>query len=314
MPNQCKRMLSDNVQCDGLVTSNITGEYCTPCYFKLKKENSLTALTERIVNPPNLEIETQRDGIEVTVNTNTKNGFEKHPETIKEEIEGNREIPTVSKGIEVPQDGKKYCQSCIERGYGLKLATREWSKDYFICDDCFEPLINSLVNYDATRAQVERVKNIASSNEPFLNQFYEILNIPVPLRFTRSEEILQLKNRNDIFVHHAGALVNKNLEEIKEQIENYQVMLFQIKIGLEPLTDYINKIKAEERTKANIEGVKKSKAEVTKTKMSKEEKEAKALGMSVERYKEMVKKAKEREFDKIVGKKDDDNNAAPMIK
>jgi hypothetical protein len=306
---QCARILPDNSQCTALVSSTLTGELCTKCYFEAKRASNTSEnksekpLEERIGNQSNSIPEpiNPYDNPDVPIPTDVQLEYD-----IKKEHQ-----PGIDKNA--PDKTKKYCQSCIERGYGLKLATREWSKDYFICDDCFEPLVNSLVNYDATRAEVERVKNLPKRNEPFINQFYELMSIPEPLRFTRSEEILQLKNRNDIFVHHAQALVNMNLEEVKAQIENYQVMLFQVKIGLEPLTDYINKIKHEERTKANIEGIKKSKAEVTKVKMSKEEKEAKALGMTLEKYQEMVKKAKLREFNKITGQKDDEG-PAPMIK
>lgn len=257
--------------CNNTITSGITGEYCTKCYFEIKRSvKDAPALEQRIVNNP----------IQGTAT-------EDEPYDIKKEHH--------------PSLNKKYCQSCIERGYGMKLATREWTNNYFICDECLEPLINSLVNHDGERAVIERIKTEVNCDSPQLNQFYDLLNRPKELRFTRSEEILQLKNRNDIFVHHAQALVNMSQDEIRAQLEFYQVMLFNIKEGMNPLVDYINKIKADERSKANIEGIKKSKTEVTKTKLGKEEKEAKALGMTIERYREMVKKAKEREFEKITG-------------
>jgi hypothetical protein len=282
------------------VTSpKLTGELCTSCFFENKKKNSLSTLTERTLNLSSEQKVKTIPEIQEKSTKENKENTESEPEVYDIKKEHH---PAKVNGNEIRDPNKKYCQSCIERGYGLKLATREWAKDYFICDDCFEPLVNALVDYDAGRAEIERVKSLVTNDTPFLNQFYDLIGRPQELRFTRSEEILQLKNRNDIFVHHAKPLVNMSIEEVKEQIENYQVMLFNIKIGLEPLTDYINKIKHEERIKANIEGVKKSKAEVTKAgKLTKEEKEAKALGMTLERYREMVKKAKEREFDKITG-------------
>jgi hypothetical protein len=311
---QCARMLSDNVQCDGLVASSLTGDLCTKCYFELKRKSDspnqdTPDLTKEIKSDENYdriqESENEKGQLQnETINSQDSNDT---TETIKEyEIEKEHHPSKDSDKVEteIKKDpNKKYCQSCIERGYGLKLATREWTKDYYICDECFEPLLNSLVSHDTTRAEIEQVKNLPKVDSPFIQQFYSLLNIPPHLQYVKSDDVL--RHRNEIFNYHAPALVNMSLDQIKEQIENYQIMLFQIKVGLEPLTDYINKIKHEERTKANIEGIKKSKTEVSKgtskVKISKEEKEAKALGLTLEKYQEMVKKAKVREFEKITG-------------
>lgn len=290
---QCARMLSDNVQCDGLVTSSLTGDYCAKCYFALKRENKLEGNAQGAHPKQDESTDPFIKGIQENYPIEEYEIEKEHHPS----IDSNKIEPEIKK-----DPTKKYCQSCIERGYGLKLATREWTKDYFICDECFEPLLNNLVSHDSVRAEVNQIKDLPIKvDSPFISQFYQLLNIPEHLQFVKSDDVL--RHRNEIFNYHAPALVNKELSEIQEQIENYQIMLFQIKIGLEPLTDYINKIKHEERTKANIEGIKKSKSEVTKSKvkLSKEEKEAKALGMTFEKYQEMVKKAKEREFQKIVG-------------
>lgn len=330
MNKQCARKLSENVQCDGIVASSLTGEFCTKCYFELKRlSNAPTtpSLGKALSNLPESKLPIPKaDTPDLTTDTikvlegeikeiiikqgndsffKCKDCNELHP--IKETDKNDRtclvnHAPVKTATNQIKDPTKKYCQSCLERGYGLNLATREWTKDYFICDACFEPLLNNLVNHDTTRAEIERIKTDIKVDSPFIKQFYELLNIPPHLQYVKSDDVL--RHRNEIFNYHAPALVNMSLEEIQEKIENYQIMLFQIKVGLEPLADYINKVKHEERTKANIEGIKKSKDSVAKTsksKMSKEEKEAKALGMTLEKYQEMVKKAKLREFEKLTG-------------
>jgi len=211
----------------------------------------------------------------------------------------------VEKSIEKPKSiEKKYCQSCLERyGISYKLATREWSSNYFICDDCFEPLVNSIMNHEAGRIEeLTRTINTSNSNMPVLSLLYEALAIPVELQFVKSDEVLN--NRDQIFNHHAGLLVNKEIKEIVEKIEEYSVLLFQIKLAIEPMQDYINRVKRDEREKKNLTGLADSVREVTKTssvKKSKDEKMAKVLGMTIEKYIEMTKKAKEMEFNKIIG-------------
>jgi hypothetical protein len=98
--------------------------------------------------------------------------------------------------------------------------------------------------------------------------------------------------------------VNKPLEEIVAQIEELSVLLFQVKIALEPKQDYINRVKHAEREKAQLLGLEKSEKEYTKgpskVKLSKDEKMAKQLGVPLEKYLQMVKETKQMKFDKIV--------------
>jgi hypothetical protein len=176
-----------------------------------------------------------------------------------------------------------------------------WKDDYFICEECYTPLLNNVLGVE--RTEIDRVKTEIKVDNPILNQFYDLLNVPEPLRFNTSDSVLN--HRNDIFNHNATALVNVTKEAVESQIELYQVMLFNLKLNLEPLAQYIDRVKAHEREQNNIEGVKKGRAEATKgpskTKLSAMEKEAKSLGLSLEKYQEMVKRMKELEFNKVVG-------------
>ena len=267
-------------KCGKEITSPaLTKELCTSCYFKAKKvELPVKALSEEVqpsidesdkVLEPKLEIEEQ----------------------IKHQP---------SKSLEAPENGKKYCQSCIERGYGLVLASHEWTPGYFICDDCFQPLINNIVQVE--RAEVERVKTDIKCDSPVLNQIYELLGLPEQLRFNSSEQVIN--SRNDIFNYHAQAIVNMNLDQVKERIEFLQTVLFNIRYAVDPYQDYINVEKAKARENAGLKGIEKSKKEVgKKVKLNDEEKMAKTLGMSVEAYRKAVAMAKEKTFTNIVEKK-----------
>jgi len=275
-----------NCQCGKEISSpKLTGEFCASCFFKAKNnDKGNSTVIERVVS--------------VDINSNDGNITKAITEEIIEE-----KPPTVSKTSEVAQPGIKYCQSCIERGYGLKLATREWRADYFICDECFEPLLNNIMNINDN--DVQKIKENVQSikpNGPFLTQAYDLLNIPEQLRYSKSDQVLN--NRNDIFNYHAPALINKSIESVASEIEELSILLFQIKLAIEPRQDYINKIKYYEREKAGLKGLEKSEKEYTKgpskLKMSKDEKMAKQLGMTTEKYLEMVKSAKKTEFDKIV--------------
>jgi len=265
--NQCSKEIG---------SPKLTGELCARCYFKQLNQAS------------NQSNEAAEGRLELPIENKIDNPTEQSKLSIEK-----------SKSIE-----KKYCQSCLERyGISYKLATREWSSNYFICDDCFEPLVNSIMNHEAGRIEeLTRTINTSNSNMPVLSLLYEALAIPVELQFVKSDEVLN--NRDQIFNHHAGLLVNKEIKEIVEKIEEYSVLLFQIKLAIEPMQDYINRVKRDEREKKNLTGLADSVREVTKTssvKKSKDEKMAKVLGMTIEKYIEMTKKAKEMEFNKIIG-------------
>jgi hypothetical protein len=199
----------------------------------------------------------------------------------------------------------KICQSCLERfGKTNILATREWTEGYFICDDCFEPLVNSIASYNGGRNEelIREIKGDTNNkNRPMLAVLYDILQVPTHLQFDKADLILT--NRNEIFNHHAVSLQNQSLSEVTALIEELRVMAFQINIMLEERTHYINKIKQLEREKSQLTGTEASRKEFSKgrIKTSKDEKLAKTLGMNLEQYGEMIKKMKQKEFDKLTG-------------
>ena len=286
---QCELIM--NCSCGKEISSpKLTGELCTSCYFQ--NQSKRPKVEELIIND-------NKPNDNITSN-NLPTQYDESNNDI--EIEEKDKLPPISKEREIKREGIKYCQSCIERGYGLVLATREWRADYFICDDCFTPLINQMMDYDTDRVEIEKISAKIDPNKPFLNQAYELLGIPEQLRFTTSD--LVLRARNDIFNFHSIANVNKSIEEIAGEIEELAIILFQIKLKIEPKQDYINKLKAKEREEAGLRGLDKSEKEYTKwpskVRMGKDENMAKQLGMSLEKYLEMIKSAKTMEFNKIV--------------
>lgn len=305
---QCKL---DN--CGKEITSSITGEYCTSHYFALKRANDAKDKTAE----PNKHEDTSHADKPIMVQSASQEKKEtylcpecneEHPKPDRDEdrkcLTVNR--PSIRKVTTAPNDGKKYCQSCIERYGNLVPASREWTPGYFICDDCLTPLLQSQLDYDSGRVEQARqgLKAQPISNSPMLNQVYELMEIPKELRFNDANQVLQ--NRNDIFNYHAPAIVNKTVEEISQQVEVLSILLFQIKIAIEPRQAYIDKVKYEERAKAGLSGLNKSEKEFTKraksgVKLSQDEKMAKTLGISVEKYREMASAARKTEFKKITG-------------
>lgn len=321
-------------KCGKEVLSKITGELCTTCYFEDRKKNtkpfgeyhdpddakpeilstgekdgqsdnnlesrtadSVVAEDKSIIRaadsrPEENGADTERDNSDKgTTDSDTPKG------------DGDVEIKhSPAKERELPQPGIKYCQSCIERGFGLNPAEHEWTPGYFICHDCWKPLIDNQVQIE--RVEVNRIKSEIKCDSPVLSQIYELLEIPETLRFNNTDDVVN--NRNDIFIHHAKAIVNMTPEEVKERIEFLQTILFNIRYSIDPYQDYINKEKAKVREESGLAKLEKSKKEAVKSsskaKLSDEEKMAKSLGMTVERYREAVKLAKEKTFNKIVGK------------
>lgn len=289
-------------ECGKPITSKITGALCTACYFAKRQPPTKVEVAPVVVLEKEQE---KKTGVFTCSECNE----------IHEYTNGEQKCLTEhkpSKAKEVPIKDIKYCQSCMERGYGLNLATREWQPGYFICDDCFTPLLENVLNVpeQAVAGKVKEISAKVNNNSPLLKQVYDYLNIPEPLRFNSSEAVLRA--RNDIFNFHATALVNQKLEDITSKIEELSVLLFQVKIAIEPKQDYINRVKHEQREQAGLLNLEKSEKEFTKgpskVKRSKDEKMAKQLGMTLEKYLEMVKFSRKQEFDKIVDRKKKDND------
>jgi hypothetical protein len=216
----------------------------------------------------------------------------------------------------------KLCQSCIERGFNPpNPATREWAPKYYVCDDCYQPLLNNLINIaPAEVQQLEKEEKIDISS-PILKQIFELLNIPEELRFNDVDTTC--RNYDKIFNFHAPAVVNYNdIKSLADEIEQRSAALFQIKYSIEPLQFRINKLKEERRKEKGLKDYSDSKEEYAKApgkkkssqvKQTQEEKMAKTLGMTVEAYREVVKKAREKEFNKMAGNCPECGSAMPCV-
>lgn len=201
----------------------------------------------------------------------------------------------------------KLCQSCIERGIiPANPATREWQKDIFWCEECFQAAIQNLTNIGHGKAQAisEDNKKNGIKAGPVLDKIYDALAIPEELRFDKVDTVC--RNYDKIFNFHAPAVVNRTLEDLAVEVEELSMSLFHIKYRIEPLEMQIKKLKEQRREEKNLKSYDDSKEEYAKNKGSKvkatqEEKMAKVLGMSLEQYREFQKKAREKEFNKIAG-------------
>lgn len=209
----------------------------------------------------------------------------------------------------------KFCQSCLERyGKSNVIASREWKANYFICEDCFEPLINNVYS-DAGYMQPEKkvIESITiDSSKPVLNQFYDLLNVPEVIRFQTQDKLLQ--GRNDIYTHHAPSVQNLSLEEAVTKIEELKVIFSYCKEVASVHNDYIQLLKSKNREKYHESGIEKSTEEVGKIKKSKatlsqKEKLAKSLGITVEMLdaassaaKQVQKTENVNQFNELIGK------------
>lgn len=177
------------------------------------------------------------------------------------------------------EDKDKLCQFCIEHdNLNPNVASKRWANDFYICSECYSGLLDNLLS--------------------FPNHFSELIT---------SEQILQ--SRDQIFNHHHAAIVNLSKDDVEQKIEEYKKILFTVRIFAEDATDYINKCKQEERAKAGLQGIEKSKKEKTKTISSKlggsaddklKEKMAKTLGITVKQLEQMGKQARATEFQSLL--------------
>lgn len=180
----------------------------------------------------------------------------------------------------------KLCQSCIERNYSPpNKATKMWTNGYFICEECYQPLLNNLLGGMPTH-------------------FSDIIT---------SEDVLD--NRDKIFVFHHPLIVNMTEEELRAKLEEYKKILFTIRIYTEDVQIEIDKYRAKNRPIKQLQ----SKGEASKIpkstsdaeKLSKEEKTmkatAKTLGMTLEAYKALIKTTRADNFQKLL-----DGNPQPI--
>jgi hypothetical protein len=218
----------------------------------------------------------------------------------------------------------KFCQSCAERGYGTEIpATREWKKDYFICEDCFQPLADNVFGNDNLTQGIKGKLPEFNADMPLLNQFYNLTNLPPSLRFNKQDDVL--KNREQIFNYQAPMVENLELVDLTAKIEEFKVIFSTCKLLAEPIAEKIKLLKSQEREKYHLSGEEKSLKEVTKIKkstatLSQKEKLARSLNVTVEELDRMQSVAKglskterENQFNTLIGKPSDGTCRKPFI-
>jgi len=223
----------------------------------------------------------------------------------------------------------KLCQSCIERGFSpAQTATREWQTGLFYCEECFKSLLDNLTNIAPDEAS-DIIKDLPPGIQsgPVLDYLYQHYQIPNELQFDKVDTVC--KNRDKIFNFHAPAVINRDLESLKLEVEELQKSLFYIKYRIEPLEMHIRKLKDEARKDANLKSyddskevyVKQPKKASTTLKVSQEEKMAKTLGMDLATYRatmaEMEAKAKknrEKKFNLLAGNCGECGGSMPCVK
>jgi len=206
----------------------------------------------------------------------------------------------------------KYCQSCIERYKITKPATRQWAENYYICDECFQPLINNVLG-------IPTDSDIASKpldkESPMVNQLYDLLEVPQHLRTYNQDKFLKVYT--DLFNYQSTMIANLELKDLVSKLEEYRLMFSVIKKGyVEAYVSKIDSLKREARAQAGLAGEEKSRKEHSKVKpsnvkLSQQESLAKRLGISVEQLEAASKFAKveqtaknEESFNTMIGKDD----------
>jgi hypothetical protein len=177
----------------------------------------------------------------------------------------------------------KYCQSCIERYKITKPATRVWAENYFICDDCFQPLVNNILGIPTDNDVSSKPLN---GDSPLVNQIYDLLEVPEHLRSYRQDTFL--KTYTDLFNYQSTLISNMELKDLVRKLEEYRLLFSVIKKGyVDAYVSKIDSLKRESREKLGVTGEEKSRKEASKVKPSKvklsqQESLAKRLGISVE--------------------------------
>lgn len=206
-----------------------------------------------------------------------------------------------------PEKEIKYCQSCIERNFSPpNIATREWQVGIYYCDECFNAIIQNMTSLPGPliEAKLDTKKPNDFNNGPILDYLYQLYNVPVELQFDSVDTVC--RNYDKIFNFHAPAVINRDIESLALEIEQLEMSLFIIKYRIEPLTMQISKLKEARRIEKGLKSYDDSKETYAtkgkpKIKDTEKEKLAKKLGMTLEAYEAMVKKAREREFNKMAG-------------
>lgn len=178
------------------------------------------------------------------------------------------------------------------------MATREYAPGIYYCDECFNAIINNLMNI-APATLVQKLPDIPSG--PFLPQVYQALNIPSELQFGNLQTTC--RNQDKLFNHHAIAIVNLTEQETATEIEQLSMSLFQIEYRIDALKHKADKIKEERRREKGLVSYDDSKEQYSKPrgksrskiKDGEEEKLARKLGLSLEQFKQFGEMTKEDE-------------------
>lgn len=239
-----------NPECNRLATSPLTKGYCIICYSKVKNGLIPQAPIEQgeKLNPyleilkfklisnskeliPSEEIQSKVTP-EVFKELEELNNIEEeypigplmeYKEAVLEASKVNKvslNNPTAQPCHEI-----KFCQSCIERGISqIQPATHLWADSYYICDLCYEPLINNLLGWP--------------------NNF-------IPFEDISSTTILE--SHEQFYNHHAQAIVNKTQEEVEALLEHNKKVIFTLRRYAEVEQDYINKCKVKARAALRLQ-------------------------------------------------------------
>ena len=188
-------------------------------------------------------------------------------------------------------EAKTLCQSCIERGLPPNEAIGLW-QSMPICDTCLQPLIENLNQVPPAPNQVEiEVKNAIEFVEELEKLFDKF---PIA-----SEQVL--RSHDDFYNHRALANINIPAGILEKIIDNRKSIIFALNRRNEPDVIRLQEIKREERAKAGIVGIEKSKKEHIKlgsstAKRTQIQKHAKQLSITYEEAENQAKDARQKEF------------------
>lgn len=189
-------------------------------------------------------------------------------------------------------EAKTLCQSCIERGLEPKEAIGLW-QSMPICDDCLKPLIEN------RNEGIPPAENQVDIKVEEAIQFVEQLEILFD-KFPIASEMV-LRSHDDFYNHRALANVNIPADILEKIIDQRKSIIFALNRRNEPDVLRFQQIKREEREKAGIVGIDKSKKENKKlppsaAKEAQIKKIAKQLNMSYEAAEKMMQAGREKEF------------------
>ena len=203
------------------------------------------------------------------------------------------------------------CQSCLDRQIPQTKDTVGLYEGNPICEDCLGALLdikeahhfeNENVVIDKATLEARREKAIELLDE------LELVYDKWPL--TREET---LKCHEDFYNHRPPAIVNCSLAELEIIFARRKGILYAVRHKDERWSNEIDKLKRKAREEANLVGILKGKAEITKKitpsgeSLKQKEKLAKKLGISLEKLLEIDREIAEEKFGKLVGQHKDAN-------